>query len=70
LHDPFGTTIEVPDDESGYTTSYRENPSGTLVLLVPSLVDGASVVLVSSPLEQARRHEPARDVVAFDLAEA
>src|SRR5262245_45671838 len=30
VHDPFGTTIEVPDDDSGYTTRYRKNPSGTL----------------------------------------
>jgi hypothetical protein len=67
LHDPFNASIEVPDDEGGYTHTYRSNPSGTLVLLVPNLVEGASVVLVSSPLEFARRHEPARDVAKFEL---
>jgi hypothetical protein len=69
LHDPFDTVVEAPAEGGGHTNAYREKPSGILVLLVPDLPAGATVALVSSPLEFRRRHEAARDVAEFDIRE-
>lgn len=67
LHDPFRTEVETPREGGGFTNVYREHPRGSLVVLIPDLLEAGSVVLFSSPLERERRHEPAREVAAFHL---
>ncbi|MFH8838482.1 peptidoglycan-binding protein [Streptomyces sp. NPDC017868] len=69
-HQPIAVlTEEVPGPEegSGFDAVPLDAPRGTFELLAPVLLDGATVVLFSSPPDPGRLDEPASQIFALPL---
>jgi hypothetical protein len=71
LHDPFRRQVEgydPPGRRARVTPAPRR--AGQFAVILPAIPEAATVVVWSSPLEDERRTEAAREVGRFDLGGA
>jgi hypothetical protein len=66
MSNPVQSEVEIFDPE-GIHRHAVEEPKGVFTVLVPDMPDAEEIAFVSSPLDPAKRQNPARQVAAMPL---
>lgn len=67
MQNPVPPDVEVFDPEEGLHRVAVDEPKGVFTVLVPDLPDAEQIAFVSSPMDPAKRQNPAREVAALPL---